>query len=679
MRYIYDTETYPNCFLYGSIAADSDDRVVFEISPWRNDLVDLINHLDALRNSGCSQVGFNNLHFDYPIIHRLMNNYAVWGDPALEIQKIAHDIIVNNNGWDYNVWPNKQYIHQIDLLKIHHFDNANRRTSLKALEFALRRNKIQELPIKPGSYLDQQQVAELKDYMINEDCETTKEFYLESVEQINFRAELTAKHGRDFTNHNDTKIGKDIFIMELEKSDPNICFTYESGRREPRQTIRNRIPLNTVIFPYVQFQHPELHRVYQWFLQQNAANVDGLFEDITAVIDGLSFDFGKGGIHASVRDTTVVADLDYMILDIDVISFYPSLAIVNNLYPEHLGQLFCQIYARLKTQRTGYAKGSIENLMLKLALNGVFGDSGSKYSPFFDMKYLLSTTINGQLLLCMLAEHLMKIDSLTMIQANTDGMTFKVRRDKLDDVRVVTDWWQVQTQLDLEEVEYSRMWIKDVNNYIGEYLDGSLKRKGSYETLPPGERKPMGWHQDTSGIVVAKAAEAALTRGVSVRSFIINHPDIMDFMMRAKVPKSCRLELGGKVVQRICRYLVTTWGDDLVRVSPPTEGYEVGQWKRRPGISDLTYKTIHESVDCWIPGCGLDRGNPSIFDEQGYAWDERINTKNRSRYGIRYVSEQAGQLVQLFNDIDGPIDRTIINYEYYIQRAERLVKLEMMK
>jgi len=675
MRYIYDIETYPNCFLFGSIAADSDDRVVFEISPYRDDTIGLVNHLSAMRNSGCSMVGFNNNSFDYPIIHLLMDSYATSSDVAYAMYEKCESIIGSDDRFGHIIWPDQQYIHQIDLYKIHHFDNASRATSLKALEFALKRDRIQELPIKPGTYLDQQQIATLKDYMINEDCEATKEFYLESLEQIEFRAELTAKHGRDFTNHNDTKIGKDIFIMELEKSDPAICYTKESGKREPRQTIRSSIPLNDVIFPYVQFQHPELHRIHQWFLQQNASSADGLFKDISCEIDGFRFDFGKGGIHGSMRDSILIADLEYMILDIDVTSFYPSLAIVNRLHPEHLGELFCNIYARLKDQRTSFPKGSAENKMLKLALNGVYGDSGNKFSPFFDMKYLLSTTINGQLLLCMLAEHLMQIDSLTMIQVNTDGLTVKVRRDQLDAVRVVTKWWENYTKLDLEEVEYSRMFIRDVNNYIGEYLDGgALKRKGAYETLQPGERNPTGWHQDVGGLVIPKAAEAALTRGTDIRSFIMNHTDIMDFMLRAKVPRSNRLELGQVEVQRICRYMVTTWGAPLVKVAPPPEGYLAGQWKRKSGVSDYTYYDQLGMGPCYVPGCEMDGVNPADFDSRGYGWDPLINTKNRSKYGTRFTGIDAGHLVQLFNDIDGPIDRTVINYEYYIQRAEKLVK-----
>src|SRR5699024_7429724 len=132
-------------------------------------------------------------------------------------------------------------------------------------------------------------------------------------------------------------------------------------------------------------------------------------------------------------------------------------------------------------QRKGYAKGTAENAMLKLALNGVYGDSNNQYSPFYDPQYTMSITINGQLLLCMLAEALMQADAVQMIQINTDGLTIRCPRNLQPWVQQVQAWWEKMTSLELEAAEYSRMFIRDVNNYVAEYTDGKLKRKGAYE------------------------------------------------------------------------------------------------------------------------------------------------------------------------------------------------------
>jgi hypothetical protein len=46
------------------------------------------------------------------------------------------------------------------------------------------------------------------------------------------------------------------------------------------------------------------------------------------------------------------SDDEYTIEDWDVESYYPSLAIANGLYPEHLGEAFVKVYADMKNDRT---------------------------------------------------------------------------------------------------------------------------------------------------------------------------------------------------------------------------------------------------------------------------------------------------------------------------------------
>ena len=118
--------------------------------------------------------------------------------------------------------------------------------------------------------------------------------------------------------------------------------------------------------------------------------------------------------------------------------------------------------------------------MLKLALNGVYGDSNSDYSPLHDPQYTMAITINGQLMLCMLAEKLLASSEVKMIQINTDGLTIKFPRILLYWVRETMKWWEGVTGLDLEEAVYKRFFARDCNNYLAEYTDGKVKRKASW-------------------------------------------------------------------------------------------------------------------------------------------------------------------------------------------------------
>ena len=229
------------------------------------------------------------------------------------------------------------------------------------------------------------------------------------------------------------------------------------------------------------------------------------------------------------------------------------------------------------------------------------GDSNSQYSPLYDPAYTMSITINGQLLLCMLAEQLMTIPGLQMIQANTDGVTVYLPRNQRPALAAVCEWWQAYTLLELEGAIYSRMTIRDVNNYLAVYsheiepdfvtdkpLSGKIKRKGTYAwKFDPvaGLNKGLGdldWHQDHSALVIPKAAEAALLRGENIEHFIRCHTDIYDFMLRAKMTGNTRLVLrqGGidTPMQNVTRFYVSRSGGSLIKLMHIEIGICAG-WK----------------------------------------------------------------------------------------------------
>lgn len=567
--YVHDIENYPNVFLFGAIHALTETPYIFEISHRRDDRQAFYLFTEYLREHRAEEIGYNNLGYDYPVQHSILNNIMYITNA--DIYKKGDSIINagDENRFAHMVWEKDWIVPQLDLYKIHHFDNQAKRTSLKTLEFNMRMENIEDLPFTPGTYLTDSQIDTLRQYLIH-DLKATLMFYKHSKKLIDFRRELSAKYGRNFMNHNDTKIGKDYFIMELEKSGIQ-CF--EPGSRKPRQTHRPSIALNSVIFPYVRFEQPEFNRVLNWLRQQVITETKGVFTDLSADINGFSFDFGTGGIHGSIESQTIRSTENYVIIDLDVASFYPNLAISNELYPAHLGKQFCTIYKNVYDMRSSYPKGTPENAMLKLALNGVYGDSNNVYSPFYDPAYTMAITINGQLLLCMLAEELLKIPGLSMIQANTDGLTVYVPRVFTGQVEQVRHAWEKLTKLQLEEAIYDVMFIRDVNNYIAVYEGGKkVKRKGAYCHTTKTDENPkgdLGWHQNHSMQVVAKAAEAALVHNKDIRDFITSHEDIHDFMLVTKVPRNSKLLWGDKQVQNITRYYVSTDGAPLTKVMPP--------------------------------------------------------------------------------------------------------------
>lgn len=604
---IYDLETYPNVFTAAFEQADTNDRWFFEISDRVNQSRELAGWLTTVsHHKNIRLVGFNNIGFDYPILHLLITmGYA----NAIDMYQKSQAIFNSERGsFAHVIWENERIVPQLDLYKIHHFDNVSRSTSLKVLEFNMRSENIEDLPFEPGTIIPLDQIDTLISYNWNDIIET-KKFYHHSLDAIKFREELTEKYGKSFMNHNDTKIGKDYFIMKLEELLPGSCYVQSpTGKKIPRQTIRSKIHLAEAVFPYIQFVTPEFNRIHKWFCAQTITETKGIFKDLNATIDDFQFHFGLGGIHGSVESQTVISDDEWVLIDVDVASYYPNLAIVNRVYPEHLSESFCDIYKDVFEQRKKHPKGTPENAVLKLALNGVYGDSNNQYSSFYDSLYTMKITINGQLLLCMLAEQLiLGIKDLQMIQINTDGLTVKVKREYLPTMNLICEWWENFTCLTLEHAEYSHMWIRDVNNYIARGVDGKLKRKGAYCY-----GDDLEWHQNHSSQVIAKAAEAALVHGTDITEFITKHENLYDFMLRAKVPHNSKLVLSdGEYdfpLQNITRYYITHDGGSLVKIMPPLArsstgldrriGIAVG-WKVTP-CNNITDATIPINYDYYI-------------------------------------------------------------------------------
>lgn len=485
--WVWDVETYPNVFTIAFEHIDAPIRLCFEISNYRDDSAQIFGFLQHLRETFARLVGFNNVGFDYPVLHLLMK-MGRCDAPTLYAKAMA--IIQSQDKqdrWAHGVKPTDRYIPQIDLFLIHHFDNGARMTSLKALEFNMRSMTIEDLPFPVGTVLNQEQIATLKTYNAH-DVEQTKKFYHHSKHMVAFRDELSEKYHRDFTNHNDTKIGKDYFIMQLEAAGV-ACYSYGKDGRQPKQTPRGSIRLADAILPWIQFEQPEFARVLAWMREQTIVGTKDVLkkrvpymdkktgltkirlEQVDAIIDGLLYVFGTGGIHASRSSEIVGSSETHVIESVDVASMYPNIAIKNGFYPEHLGPAFVTIYENLYEQRKTYPKKSSESQMLKLALNGVYGDSGNPFSVFYDPLFTMKITLNGQLLLCLLAEQIMKIPTVRVLMVNTDGMEYTIQKDYVDQARQVYRWWESVTKLTLEHARYKKMCIRDVNNYIAVYDD----------------------------------------------------------------------------------------------------------------------------------------------------------------------------------------------------------------
>lgn len=571
LDYPYDIESYPNLFTCVVKHTLSGKRWIFEVSERRSNAAEFYWFMMQLKEHECTMTGFNNIYYDYPVIHHCLEIGPEF--TALHAYQKTDQIINHtpfHRRFDHAVWGYKQHVNQQDLMLIHHFDNKAKFTRLKELEFNMQSLQIGDLPVPPGQPVPIDMIDEVIRYNCH-DVDETERFKFESQAKIDFRSELTEKYGINMTNFNDTKVGKKFFQMRLEQAVEGICGTFEN----PRQTPRDQIALTNCILPVVSFEHPEFQRIHNYYLQTVITDTKAAPElkDLSATIDGFDFDFGTGGMHGSIHKQHVKSTPGWKLIDIDVTSFYPMLAIKYKLAPEHLGEPFIQTYEELFNERQLHPKKTPPNEMYKLALNGVYGDSNNTHSPFLDPMYTMKITVNGQLLLCMLAEQVIMRAGGKMVQINTDGITVLVPDTYNDQFWAICRQWEALTGLQLEDAEYSNMWIRDVNNYIAQSTDGHVKRIGDYAHETARENpatREVQWHKDHSALVVKKAAEQHMVYGVNYRDYILAEKNAFEFMIKGKCPASSRFALAdGTPVQKTTRFYISTDGQHLFKYMPP--------------------------------------------------------------------------------------------------------------
>ena len=605
--YIWDTETFPNVHLLGCIEMDTGKKLVYEISERKDDRKKIQKLFTSLAKNNHRLVGFNSLSYDNPLELHLLKNLMYMSQATLNqklYEKSRQLTKPGQKGFEHMVWESDWIVDQVDVFKISHFDNKSRATGLKDLEYAMRAETIMDLPYDFREPVPLDGIDKLADYMINHDCVNTEKYYRIIMPKMALREDYSKRLNKNFTNHNDTKMGKNYTQIRIEDTGFSFFAQTDHGKVKKR-TPRRPMSLGKLILPFVSFYTPEFRAMLTFMNSYTITKTKEVFNDLPTEVlgdlkqyttgvkkalkrkdkvfpervkslnvkmGGVVYELGTGGLHACVEPCHAVTDDTYMILDVDVTSYYPSIIIDHKVAPAHVGTLFCDVFKKMKTERISYPKGTPENAMLKLALNGTYGDLNSVFSVFYDPAAAMKITLNGQLMLMMLAETLVTnpLLDVRMLQANTDGITLKFRRSDHEAVKYYCSEWEKVTSMQLEHAEYSDMWISNVNNYIARYVNGNLKMKGAafaYEF-----EKNDEWAKNFSFRIIQKASVAHLVHGVDIEDFIMNHDDTYDFTSRAKVQRSHKLLCDGVQQQRISRYYISIEGGSLTKEMPPLEG-----------------------------------------------------------------------------------------------------------
>ncbi|WP_143056575.1 hypothetical protein [Chitinophaga sp. YR573] len=612
-------------FLYVSKNLQTGKMSVYRIDRYRNDLYDFVRHL---REDDCEYyVSFNGLSFDSQVIQYILENYSTWeGFSALKITGLIYQFAQDRiDDAKYNLRPPfkefKLWKKQVDLFKIHHYDNKGRRCSLKWLEFSMDFPNIEEMPIDHKRWdFTQVEVREIIFYCIN-DVMATERLYLitrgitdleeyAGKDKIQERFDIISEFNLSWSalSWSDVRIGDELnrvgYIRESGLS------PYEVYELKEKRTSTAGFTFSDCIPKYVQFKTPK----FQEFLARVKDEKVYLKkkQEFIIEVDGTSYMIKKGGIHSMEKKRMLVGGDGRLIIDADVGSQYPNAIVKRGLFPSHLGPLWLINYKRTielrlkykalsqdtsltSTERKKY-KGLAE--FLKLALNGGgFGKTNEPTNWQYDPKVQFSCTIGNQFEMLMLIESLL-MEGIKVVSANTDGIVCQLAQEKESRYyEICREWEKIVGNNEMGKLEYThfdKIIQTSVNDYLGIKSNGEIKRKGDFAISTE-------LHKNKSRRIIPIAIEKHFVNNIPIEQTIRQHQNVFDFCVGVKSSKDYHYEginirNGEKdIYHRVIRYYMTEKGKKLVKVKNPEslkKGKKLSQCEAGKWLSEVinTYK-----------------------------------------------------------------------------------------
>ncbi len=465
MTIVFDIEIVGNRFLFCGLVLDTNEWIVI----WGHD-PRCIERLAAVMSSGATFVSFNGIKFDIQVIQAVLA-----GLPHETIKTIANAIIE----LETPPWRIAQRYNFVNL-KVDHLDlievAPGTYSSLKAYASRLHFPSLMDMPFDHRAELTEEQCQVLLTYCQN-DVLITTELYRSLEKEINTRITMGTEYGLDLRSKSDSQMAEAIFVARLKLGNRKSSVPYS---------------VKYVMPSFISFESDHLKELAQK-MQDHAYLVDTktghvLLPDFLAkeivTINAGTYQIGIGGLH-STHDRKVchVSGGDYIICDIDGVSFYPTIILACNLIPTNLGQGFIDEYRLIYERRMQAKREGNKSVMdtLRIALNGTFGKTASRWSPLYSPDLMITITLTGQLILMNLIEQV-ELAGATVLSANTDGIAVGGGRAAMMKVWEAVKDFSARSKFEFEYTPYKTIAIANVNNYIAITTKGKIKAKGLFAT-----------------------------------------------------------------------------------------------------------------------------------------------------------------------------------------------------
>ena len=441
--------------------------------------------------------GYNSRSYDQYILKSILLDFN---------PKEVNDWIIRDHkpGWQYSSLFNKVQLFNYDVM-------TDKTHSLKQLEGFLGNNiKETSVPFDIDRKLNTAEIRETVQYCTS-DVMNTINVFIQRKEEFSSQMALIKTFN--------------LPLQYIGKTKPQLsAIILGASRREYDDEFDISIP-NTLRIKKYQY-------IVDWYKNLENRNYEKSLETKVA---GVPHVFAWGGVHGAIEKYSGKG----LFINCDVASLYPSIMIEYGYLSRNVSQ--SQKYAEIKEIRLRLKKE--KNPMqkpYKIVLNSTYGAMKDKYNQLYDPLMANNVCITGQLLLLDLIEHIEPYCKL--IQSNTDGLFLKVdSKDTFEKIKTVAHEWEIRTHLDLEWDTFSKIFQKDVNNYVVIHEDGSYESKGAYV------KKLSALDNDLP--IVNTALINYFTKGISVQETINNCNDLLQFQ---------------KVVKASSKYKCAMYGDTIL-------------------------------------------------------------------------------------------------------------------
>jgi hypothetical protein len=629
---VFDIEVLKNVFTCTCKNTDTKQITVFEISPRRVDIQGLVTFF----YEDYYFVGYNNIHYDNPILNYIIMLYNKHYFNSYSTRELTESVfrmsqLVIDKNSDFDLWKEYKYARNflsIDLLTMLY--SKALRVSLKEMQVTMQYKNVEEFVVDWHQDLPEKDIDRLISYNIN-DVESTEELLYRCKDLLELRIETEKDFGLPCLSLDRVNLGDRLLQLKvMEKTGLN------KKQLENMKSPADYVDLEKVIFPWIKFESPILQKKLTDMKNQHNVSPGRKGYINTFMFGEMKVTIGVGGIHGDNGTCIIKPNEDELLLDSDVNSLYPSLMRMYHLYPPKLknvlGQIFPQIIDdRLEFKRTGQKN---KNETYKYMLNGVSGKMQDETSWLFSPFTVMQVRINGQLLLLMLAERLLKL-GCKLYQINTDGILYKLKKSKYEELQQVLKEWEKLTMLTLETEEFTQFYQLAINDYFGVEPNNKIKKKGFFLT-------DIELGKGLTPKIIPEAIINYFVHNIPVEDTIKSCKDICKFLQAEKTGKQWTVEYNEQIQQRINRFYVSN------------SGYYLWKWK----LDD----TGKKSYQIMLKDHGV-RLHNKFYSDEDLQWKYSQGETFQSIYDIDY-QYYINQCIKVIEKLK-PKQLNLFNFDEY--------------